>query len=301
MRTLITLIFSIFFVLFNCTYSFAFFTENYRNNVSYGVFKKVNNSDLYFSANVGFVPKIWTPNILTSVSSNQDSIPTYLSSMSQQITLKTNDYYTYYIGIALGLNIHKSILRHELEFNWYGLASKSIDVGETNISVNGSNLTYLSVDGKMVESIGVYANIYKLTYNVYLNFDKVFKFMGQQWDIYLGAGAGFAFVNSGTYIARYIDNGNLADNGIGEATKAQKNALHNGTSFAVGYQAKVGMIANMSQAFTVGLSAKFGATSRPLFTTKFKYIEKVDGINSHLEYHIGIEISILIKAMSIAI
>ena len=45
----------------------------------------------------------------------------------------------------------------------------------------------------------------------------------------------------------------------------------------------------------------FGATTRPLMTTDFKFINKVDGVKSHTEYHVALQIGILLKAYEILV
>ena len=43
----------------------------------YGAFKNAYNADLYIGMRAGFILKTWTPNIMTAISTNANTVNTY--------------------------------------------------------------------------------------------------------------------------------------------------------------------------------------------------------------------------------
>ena len=298
--------FLFYFSIFSAKNVYAFFTENYKKNMSYGAFKQIYNTDGYLGINVGFMAKSWISNIATSILADKDVVAEYSRAIPEQMFQKTSDNYSYYIGIFFGLYNHGSRFRHEFEFAWYGLTTAGIGLTGNTIGINGTNYEYANISNNMVISAGVYTNIYKLTYNAYVNFNNVFSFLGSKWDIFFGAGAGFAVVSGGIFAGEKINNKNNAqyeyvNNKISTTTKVKDNSLFSSTGLAVVYQGKFGFIANISQSFATSISVVFGATSRPLLTTRFNYIDRIDGASSHLEYHIATEVGTFLKALEISL
>ncbi len=279
----------------------AFFAEEYKKKILYGAFKKTNNVDVYLGIHSGFIVKTWTPNIITAISPNKNAINSYYSAIPNDIERKTLGRYTYSVGIDIGLHTSGSNFRHEINFEWYGIASKVLDLSGNTITIGGKSYNYATIDGRNISSIGTCADIYKFGYSMYYNFENVFKMMKTDWDVFLGGGAGLALVSGGTYIGSEITQSKTYDDkGISSVTTANKNKFTKSKAFAVAYQGKIGVLANISQSFAASIALSFGATSRPLFTTKFKSIDKVNGMSSHLEYHIAIEIGLLLKAFEFA-
>ena len=312
------------FILFCCiniNNANAFFTDDYKQNTLYGAFKQVNNADIYLGLNVGFMAKTWTPNISTMLTPNSEEIAHYNDVLADQMFLKTSDYYTYYIGIIFGLHHQNSRIRHEIEFDWYGIISKPIKITGDDMltkTIDDVAYNYKVLDNNQVISLGIYSNIYRLMYNIYVGMDNVFTFLNVKWDIFFGIGAGFAITSGGTYAGEQITNKSngseenananenkndyeYKNNDISTAATVGESKLFSSTNFGIAYQTKVGVLSNISQSFGLSISLVFGATSRPLLTTKFKYIDKIEGSNTHLEYHIGIEIGVLLKAFELAI
>ena len=312
-----------FFVFFEFCYNAnAFFTEDYKKQMLYGAFKKKNNAVMYIGIRAGFLVKTWAPNLITMISPNSNAVERYLSQIPNKLYNKTSGNYSYSVGVDFGFHMDGSNFRHELNFEWYGMVGKTIGLNGYVSEINDTEYNYAPLSGRLVSSIGSYADIYRIGYGIYYNFENAFKMMNAKWDVFVGLGAGIAIVNGGTYVGSEIErktassisideDGNqvqtnvttyeYTENDVIFSTNASKYRLTKSKALAVAYQGKIGVLANISQSFAASVSLAFGATSRPLFTTKFKYIDKQKGMRSHLEYHIALEIGILLKAFSIAI
>ena len=292
----------------------AFFTQNYKKKIKYGAFKQTYTADVYLGVRAGFILKTFTPNITTMMLQNTTALNNYISVIPNQIQNKTSGNYTYSVGVDIGLHTKNSRLRHEINFEWYGIASEGVPLSGGGEFLNSS---YAIIAGRNIASMGVYANIYKFMYGAYFDFENAFELFKTKWDAFVGLGGGLAIVSGGTYVDSEITtannnnninaegvevaNGGYVKNNVSLASDAEKYRLDKSKALAVAYHFKIGAIANLSQSFAASVAIGFGATSRPLFTTKFKPIDKVDGAKSHLEYHIKLEIGILLKAIEVAL
>lgn len=391
----------------------AFFTENYKKNLNYGVFKKANNTDLYLGVNASFLMKTWIPNITTTVMGSKKWLDAFNSSVPGYMTKNPISKYSYGLGISAGLHSNGSNFRHELMFEWYSLLSKPMQLKGGEIlptSKEGETIQAIKIGGKYYKDIGVYSNIYRVTYNMYYNFQNVFNLFNTDWDIYLGIGAGLAIVRAGIYSStrvienkkvrketipasesssgtgtgegsssgngtggdsssgtdglwvdaedrygnhtyydpegneisyeEYLDgvsrlysnsttprvlgtgdkvkdtitdeNGNqiitienttyaLEKSSISTASSAGNNKLMAKNYFAAAYQFQVGVLANLSQSFAMNIGVTFAGTSRPFFSTDFKSVKGVAGSRMNFEYHIALNVGLLIKSMELAI
>ena len=298
MRFLLFVTFTLLTFLKSFTIANAFFTEEYKKNILYGAFKKTYNTDLYLGIHSGFIVKTWTPNIITAISPNSNNVGMYSAAVPSSLDKKTSGRYTYSVGIDIGLHSSKSNFRHEINFEWYGIASKALNFNQNVSTIGGKQYGYAEINGKNISSLGTYADIYKFGYSMYYNFENILKMLGTKWDIFLGAGAGMALVNGGTYINSEILKSSYKDYKISSTKSAIKNRFTKSKAFAVAYHCKIGLLANISQSFAASVGLSFGATSRPLIATNFKSINKLNGMGSHLEYHIAMEIGLLLKAFS---
>ena len=307
------------YLFFHQGNAYAFFTDDYKKRISYGAFKKAYSADVYIGVKAGFIVRTWAPNIITTISPNFDAVSEYLSKIPNSLADKSSGKYSYSVGVDIGLHTEQSKFRHEINFEWYGITSETINVGTKTATISETDYSYSVLGGKRIITLGNYADIYKLGYSVYYNFENLFSAIGTKWDLFVGFGAGFAYVSGGTYIGSEISDGKNSANedeeetnnsgkysysendDIAFSTDASEYRLTKAKSFAVAYQGRIGVLANMSQSFAASISLSFGATSRPLFTTKFRSIDKQDGVRSHLEYHIALEIGILLKAFQIAL
>ena len=311
-RIFLIAISTLFAVLSDTEQANAFFTQNYKKQMLYGAFKQSYNTDLYLGVRIGFLLHPWTPNITTAVSPKNEELNSYTSIIPDLATKKTTGSWAYSVGVDIGLHVENSKFRHEMNFEWYGVSSTSRHISSNDeIVVNGNSYNYAIINNKMIASIGTYADIYKVGYSLHYNFENAFSLLKANWDVFLSIGAGFAFINGGTYIGSEIKRNSSSetstssytrsDNKVSDTTQAKKNILTKTKSFGVACNAKVGIIANISQSFAASLALSFGATSRPLLTTKFSSIPKSNGVRSLLEYHIAIEIGMLLKAFEIAL
>ena len=279
----------------------AFFTEDYKKKMLYGAFKRRSNADIYLGVRAGFLVKTWTPNVITTISSNSDAMNEYLTQIPNSVYRKTSDNYTYSVGVDIGLHTEGSNFRHEINFEWYGISSDKIGVDGNIMNINGTEYSYQNISGTSLSKIGIYADIYRIGYRINYDFEHAFKMMNTDWDVFVGLGVGMAIVNGGTYVGGEITTDNqYEENDVNFSTDASKYRLIKAFAFAIAYNCNIGVLANISQSFAATVGMSFGATSRPLFTTKFRYIDKQNGMQSHLEYHIAFEIGILLKAHSIA-
>ena len=313
------LIFFITSALLYCNSAFAFFTENHRRNLQYGIFKNTYSADIYFNVIAGFIVKTWTPTFTTILSPDKDLLATYANEIPSQISQKTSNMYTFSVEINLGLRTLYSHIRHEIGLKWYRIGSNDMELTNDehrSYSINGTAYNYVSLQGKAVHTAGLYADVYHLMYSVYYDFEKAFSLFRTKWDVYIGLGAGFAFIKGGIYagqvIARSqtetIDNDGNAHAATNYAlnenntsiTKLADSKLNSTTALGVGFQVTLGVLANLSQSFAANVSISFEGTSRPLLTNHFKAISKVDGVNALLEYHVALKIGIFLKAFEMA-
>ena len=323
----------------------AFFTENYKKNNNYGVFKKKYSNDLYFSVSVGFIPKTFNLNI-SNMSLYDANFTNYLSQNASSVAGKSlSDKYTYSLTFGIGYHSAKSGFRHEFQAEWYNLYAKPITLGGTQIqyytqedinALTGNNtnsdenetdtLTAKTINATQIGEnyyvdLGSFSTHVNLTYNLYYNFQNVFKFFSTNWDIYLGAGIGWAIVNGGLYSTKYVvptefqqetineaDANNttittitrniLYENNVSDFSSATKNKTIRKTFFAVAYHADIGILANVNQSFAINLGLHFGATSRPLLTSDFHQISGTSTSSSHLEMHIALKFGMFLKALT---
>lgn len=303
-RFLIITVLSLLTFCYDIKDAYAFFTDNYKRDISYGAFKRKRNVDFYIGVRTGFLVKTWTPNIITSISPNQDAINSYSKTIASSLNRKTDDRFTYSIGFDFGIHTDNSKVRHEINIEWYGIMSKAFKLHGNSVIINNKTYEYASLNGKMINSLGTYADIYRLKYSIYYNLENVFKMMSVSWDFFLGAGVGLAYIDGGTYIGSEISGGNgrspkYKDRDVNRKN-IKKNRLTKAKSFAVAYDGKIGVLANISQSFAASIAVSFGGTSRPLLGTNLKLINKPNGVSHSLEYHAAIEIGILLKAYSYA-
>ena len=318
-----------FFIMTTTQSAYAFFTENYKRNNNYGVFKRKYSNDLYFSVAVGFIPKTFNLN-LSNMSLYDTNFTNSITQNASNIAGKSlSDKYTYSLTFGIGYHSAKSGLRHEFQVEWYNLYAKPLTLGGETIAYYMQNDNQQTAVQKTTQATKIGNNYYvdlgsfsthvNLTYNLYYNFQNVFKFWSTNWDIYLGAGIGWAIVNGGLYSTKYIvptaitqTNTNntgeneqattiqniLYENNVSNFSTATDNKVIRKTFFAVAYHADIGVLANVSQSFAINLGLHFGATSRPLLTSSFKQISGTSTSGSHLEMHIALKVGMFLKALT---
>ena len=303
MRVLLYVLLTIIIFAKNCTEAHAFFTEDHKKNMLYGAFKNPYTTTMYLGIRTGFLVKTWTPNIATAISPSSSAIDTYSAIIPNLLERKTRGKNAFSVGIDIGLRTTNSNFRHEINFEWYGISSKAFGLSGNSVVIDGETREYATIDGRKVATLGTYSDIYKLGYSLYYNFENVFNMMGTKWDVFIGGGAGLAFVDGGTYIGSEIKNETKPDIDVDiDASEYNvKNKFTRTKSFAVAYNGKIGVLSNISQSFAATVALSFGATSRPLLTTNFKTVNRVPGTRSHLEYHVAIEIGLLLKAFDFAV
>ena len=301
-------------------FAMAFFTENHRRNLQYGVFKNTYSADIYFNVLAGFIVKTWTPTFATILSPDKDILASYATALPEQIGRKTSNMYTFSVAVNLGLRTLYSHIRHEIGFQWYRVGSNPITlINDDNRSytINETSYSYVALNGKAVHTAGMYADVYHLMYSVYYDFENAFSLFRTKWDVYIGLGAGFALIKGGIYAGKVIEksqaetvdengmmnvttNYSLTNNDI-KITKLSDYKLNSTTAFGVGFQVTLGALANLSQSFATSVAVSFEGTSRPLLTNHFKAINKVEGVNALLEYHVALKIGLFLKAFEISI
>ena len=336
-----------FFIMSTTQSAYAFFTENYKRNNNYGVFKRKYSNDLYFSVAVGFIPKTFNLN-LSNISLYDTNFTNSLTQNASNIAGKSlSDTYTYSLTFGIGYHSAKSGLRHEFQAEWYNLYAKPLTLGgemveyylpneiglmtgenegqeQTNATTATPKFTNATKLGdNYYIDLGSFSTHVNLTYNLYYNFQNIFKFWSTSWDVYLGAGIGWAIVNGGLYSTKYIvptaitqENTNSAteeqtnteqtttiqnilyENNVSNFSTATNNKVIRKTFFAVAYHADIGVLANVSQSFAINLGLHFGATSRPLLTSNFKQISGTSTSGSHLEMHIALKVGMFLKALT---
>ena len=346
----------------------AFFTENYKQHLNYGVFKKEYNTDLYVGLNASFLMKTWMPNITTATMGSAKWLNTFNSSVPGYMTKSPISKYSYGLGISIGLHSHASNFRHELSFEWYSILSKPMQIagGETlPAGKEGETIQATKIGDKYYKDIGVYSNIYRVTYNMFYNFQNAFNLFNTDWDVYLGIGAGLAIVRAGIYstskvnetiltttqtippaqqsedqsgqsstpavnenrytvINQYENQGYqvigqemqedgseiisfekrtyaLEKSSVSSASSAGSHKIMAKNYFAAAYQFQVGVLANLSQSFAMNIGVTFAGTSRPFFSTDFKSVKSVAGSRMNFEYHIALNVGILIKSLELAL
>lgn len=303
MRVLLYVLLTLIIFAKNCTEAHAFFTDDHKKNMLYGAFKNPYTTTMYLGIRTGFLVKTWTPNIVTAISPSSSAIDTYSAIIPNSLERKTRGKNAFSVGIDIGLRTTNSNFRHEINFEWYGISSKAFGLSGNSVVIDGETHEYAIIDGRKVATLGTYSDIYKLGYSLYYNFENVFNMMGTKWDVFIGGGAGLAFVDGGTYIGSEIKNETKPDIDVDiDASEYNvKNKFTRTKSFAVAYNGKIGVLSNISQSFAATVALSFGATSRPLLTTNFKTVNRVPGTRSHLEYHVAIEIGLLLKAFDFAV
>ena len=325
-KILSAVILSVCFVVQTSQPAKAFFTENYKANLNYGVFKKAYNTDLYIGLNANFLMKTWMPNVTTTVMGSNKWLNIFNSAVPGYMTKNPISKYSFGFGISAGLHSHGSNFRHEIMFDWYSILSKQMNIGGEMLPMaeEGKFIKGTKIGENYYSDIGVYSNIYRVTYNMFYNFQNVFNLFNIDWDIYFGIGAGLAIVRAGIYSTSSIkkttktETTNSGDPD-GEPTTTETNTYALETSkistassagshkimaknyFAAAYQFQVGVLANLSQSFAMNIGLTFAGTSRPFFSTDFKTVKSVGGSKMNLEYHIALNVGILIKSFELAL
>lgn len=293
----------------------AFFTQNYKKNNLQGVFKKDLKSSLYFNISTGFVIKTWSPSLI-NVALFDNTIKDNLLLRENTISMSSiNSNFTYSLTFGLGYNPKNSGIRHEFQVEWYDFISQTKDIGNENMITTNeegvkANVNATKLDDNYYTNIGYFATNVRLTYNFFYNFQNLFKFMSVYWDIYFGAGIGLSIINLGLYSSGKITSTTSADGATttnmltkadinNSISNARDNNIIRSTVFAIAYHLNTGFLANISQSFALNIGVNFGATSRPLLSSNFKGISGITNGSAHLEYHISLQIGLLLKVLSI--
>ena len=307
MKTIYTIIATIIILIKQSSMAYAFFADEYKKQILYGAFKKAPQSTVYLSAGAGFLLKSWTPNLSTVLMTNPNTLSLYANSISEQMLSKaTKGRYTYSINFAIGLHMDKSSFRHEIGFNWHTMASHTFALNDQQA---------VNIDNRNILELGVFANLYNITYNLYYNIENAFSILQTKWDFYIGAGAGIAIISGGTYIGKEVTNVTTVENEDGTTTttngpstientpninQVNNYQFHKNKSLGVACQGSIGVIANISQSFATSIYLKFEATSRPLLQFhSLSTIQKPKSAKTFYEYNISLNISLLIKAFEI--
>ena len=128
-----------FFITSTTHSAYAFFTENYKRNNNYGVFKRRYSNDLYFSVAVSFIPKTFNLNV-SNISLYDVNFTNSLTQNASNVASKSlSDKYTYSLTFGIGYHSAKSGFRHEFQAEWYNLYAKPLILG-------GENILYYSPD-----------------------------------------------------------------------------------------------------------------------------------------------------------
>ena len=367
-KILSAVVLSVCFVAHNSQPAQAFFTENYKKNLNYGVFKKAYNTELYIGVNASFLMKTWMPNVTTTVMGSAKWLNAFNSSVPGYMTKSPISKYSYGLGMSIGLHSHGSNFRHELMFEWYSILSKTMKLaGGENLPTGKENETIqaTNIGDKYYKDIGVYSNIYRVTYNMFYNFQNAFNLFNTDWDVYLGVGAGLAIIRAGVFSAskvnetvltatqkipavpqsgdepdqpstpavnedryavinQYENQGYqvvnqemqkdgseiisfekrtyaLEKSSVNSASSAGSHKIMAKNYFAAAYQFQVGVLANLSQSFAMNIGVTFAGTSRPFFSTDFKSVKSVAGSRMNFEYHIALNVGLLIKSLELAL
>ena len=93
----------------------------------------------------------------------------------------------------------------------------------------------------------------------------------------------------------------LEKTNVNTATSAGNNKIMAKNYFAAAYQFQVGVLANLSQSFAMNIGVTFAGMSRPFFSTDFKSVKSVAGSRMNFEYHIALNVGILIKSFELAL
>ena len=126
------------------------------------------------------------------------------------------------------------------------------------------------------------------------------------WDIYIGGGVGIAIIDGGLYKSGELvknDKGTFSyqENTITSSVNAKKYDMYRHVMFGLGFQLSAGLTANMSQSFAGTVGLIFEGTSRPLLDVRMRKPDGFFGGESPLlEYHIALQVGILLKAASIS-
>ena len=170
--SLFFLVFLFFILKTNNTY--AFFTQNYKKNISYGVFKKDYTGDIYISLQAGFLVKNWTPDFNTVLISNPNKLSEYTGAIPDEMKQKTKGKYSYSLTFSLGFHNQNSNFRHEVGFTWYSLMSKPIQMSGASITIDGESYNYNVLDGKYTITAGTFLHMYKIMYSLYYDIPNAF-------------------------------------------------------------------------------------------------------------------------------
>ena len=207
-KILSAVVLSVCFVAHNSQPAKAFFTENYKKNLNYGVFKKAYNTELYIGVNASFLMKTWMPNITTTVMGSEKWLNAFNSAVPGYMTKSPISKYSYGLGMSIGLHSCGSNFRHELMFEWYSILSKTMQLKGGEIlptSREGETIQATKIREGYYKDIGVYSHIYRVTYNMFYNFQNAFNLFNTDWDIYFGVGAGLAIIRAGVYSTSKIN------------------------------------------------------------------------------------------------
>ena len=300
----------------------AFFTDNNQQNLLYGAFKKTYKTTIYFNVTANFfmyslAPSVSTATIVSSTFSNGLAVE---FNKNDTITKMSAGKYSYSLIFGIGYHFEKSNFRHELQVEWYSLYSNVKELSNLNkINIiknennNQSNETIkaTNIDGAYYQNLGSFHSFYRFTYNIYYHFQNAFKALSFPWDIYMGAGFGFAIVDGGLYSSSSITttttenlqngitiiNNTLNTYDIDKFSDAKKHSIFKKTSFAIAYQTNIGLLANLSQSFAINIGINIGATTKPILNAKFHHLEDNTFTKSHLEMHIALQLGLLMKAI----
>ena len=304
------------FILYFCCINSgatALFSRDYQKALSIGAYKRMYTSDIYFLTEVGLTLYNANSNISTALLGN-NNLASYTNDIPNEINKTLKGRYTYYIKAGVGFNSENSNFRHELYFQWYSFASKSVNTSQATTELIGKNGTidtynYALIKDVLATSIGMYGTIYKIMYGLNYDFRNVFNLLKMDWDLYIGFGFGLAIIYTGIYaggelIQKVDQNGVITDttykdNKVNSATDAKNNRIDKQSSLGIAYSANIGTIINISQVFAATIGFSFNATTKPLLTTSFKSISNVEGVKSHLEYNVALNLGILVKAFEI--
>ena len=303
----------------------AFFTDHQQQNVLYGAFKKQYKTVLYFNVTANFFIYSLTPSISTSsIASN-----TFSNGLAEEFvkndktTKMSSGKYSYSLIFGIGYHFEKSNFRHEIQAEWYSLYSgvknlsnelqlKEKEIINNNETENeGNNIEATQINDNYYQNLGTFYSFYRFTYNIYYHFQNAFKALSFPWDIYIGAGFGFAVVDGGIYSSSSITSKKVENETTGITTitntlttynidkfsDAKKHSVFKKTSFAIAYQANIGLLANLSQFFAINIGINVGATTKPLLNAKLHHLDDNRFTKSHLEMHVALQLGLLMKAV----
>ena len=223
----------------------AFFAQEYKKNTLFGVFKKNRTADVYLGFDAGFFFHTWSQIFASYLSPSDSLISTYSQKIPNQFFKSMNGKGTFSFGFQIGFHEQDSKFRHEIGFEWYTMATNAIAIGDEHMIVDGRDYSYATMNGMKVATAGTYADIYRLTYNIYYDFENAFKLLKTNWDVYVGGGVGPAFIDGGMY-ANSVINGTEGSASIDDrdpsSMKAKEYRINRVKAIAAGYQVSIGAI-----------------------------------------------------------